>query len=174
MIIKHNKRLVDNKDKLYNDLLSFYFTEENLISRQNKAFNFKLSKLQHQHTEFQDRYAEEVLQLLNTVYNYKQSAITPNSYFAYVSNKDNYDSYVHNHEDVGGFTAVYYLTMPIGSGGEIEFYDTDQTTLMYKHKPIEDDILIFNSLLYHRPMPIDSNKFRICITLEISVKDNDG
>ena len=142
--------------------------------RKNQSFNFELSKLQNQHTEFQDKYAEEVLQLFNTAYNYKQSTVIPNTCSAYVSNKHNYDSYVHNHEDVGGFTAVYYLTMPIGNGGEIEFYDTDKTTLIYKHKPIEDDILIFNSLLYHKPLPIDSNDFRICINLGIGIKDNNN
>ena len=86
----------------------------------------------------------------------------------------------HNHEK-GWLTGTFYLQMPEeGAGsdeGAIEFshrgpkYPAGSSSFMSKLlRPSVRDLNIFSSSLFHRTLPFQSNKQRICIAFDLSKK----
>ena len=88
--------------------------------------------------------------------------------WAYVSNKDYYDSVIHNHINTATINGVYYLNVPNAKGGELEFYDEHENKLT-SVKPKTNDLLIFDGKLNHKPLPCDSTEYRIALNIEIKL-----
>ena len=87
-----------------------------------------------------------------------------NRVWAYYSTSTEYVSVWHDHTRTSTINSVYYLSVPGGDGGEIEFILNGN---IFSYKPEENDLLIFPDYLVHRPIPSLSEKARISINMEI-------
>ena len=87
-----------------------------------------------------------------------------NRVWAYYSTSTEYASVWHDHTRTSTINSVYYLSVPSGGGGEIEFILNGS---VFSYKPEEGDLLVFPDYLVHRPTPCLSEKARISINMEI-------
>lgn len=98
---------------------------------------------------------------------------------SYVSNKDNYRINVHKHTDsvifnyknfktvTANVSWVYYLNVPKESNTKIKFFD-DNNNCIKEYLPDEDDLIIFDSNIYHTPTKSDTKEYRITLNGDIS------
>ena len=91
--------------------------------------------------------------------------------WAYVSNKNDYRSCIHNHINSATINSVYYLNIPSSESGAIKFYD-DNYKVLYTHQPVNDELIIFPSYLLHEPQMSNTEEYRVAINLEITLCNN--
>ena len=84
--------------------------------------------------------------------------------WAYCSTSTEYASVWHDHTRTSTINSVYYLSVPSGDGGEIEFILNGS---IFSYKPEEGDLLVFPDCLVHRPTPPLTKGWRISINMEI-------
>ena len=103
--------------------------------------------------------------------------------WAVINSKDTYNQ-LHNHTN-SYLSAAYYVKAPKNSGN-IQFYDpnevkkfrhpqiekrTDLSALGYSIKPIEGNLLIFPSYLYHSVEKNLSDQDRIVVSFNVDIKN---
>lgn len=161
-IYKTSVILKDSVEELNKQIVNDYFTAEVQSLRSKGLYNFKLDC----------KYKDLISNLSNIFINEVNTKLNCNiqtqdlDVWAYVSNKDHYDSVIHNHANTANINGVYYLNVPNARGGELEFYDEfkNQLTII---KPCTNDLLIFDGKLNHRPLPCNSDEYRIALNIEI-------
>jgi len=164
--IVHNEKLVEDRLPIYHDLIDKYLTNEHLnVRQQHKLFNFEIK---YKYTELYNKICNVAINICKNEFIKFENYQPVDSLKTYISNKDNYDSWVHNHGLVyNSLTIVYYFSVPKANGGELVLYKQDQHTEISRYKPKEYDLLIFPSYVYHKPLKIDSNNFRISMNTTI-------
>jgi len=155
--IKYDKKAI--MDSIIND----YFTEDVQRLRSTGNYNFVLDSKYKEFNELMYRTYEVILKKL--LPNMVKSTRCADRVWAYVSNNKYNNPVIHNHKDTATFNAVYYLNIPNAKGGELEFYDNEQKPVFY-FKPEEGDFIIFPGEVDHKPLPCDSEEFRIAINME--------
>lgn len=165
-LFKDNIKLVEDRLSIYQNLIDIYFSaEHSKIKIEKKQYNFEIKD------KYPDLYKKVYSSFINLCINNFtkfENYTHYDSLCAYVSNKNNYDSWVHNHGKVANeLVAVYYFSVPKGNNGELVFYKDDGITEIIKYKPEEFDLLVFPSYLNHKPLPLDSNHFRISLNMTL-------
>ena len=83
--------------------------------------------------------------------------------FIYISTKEEYRSVWHNHVDSATISATFYLETN-DKGGGLEFaFNNPQDPIIY---PKKNKLYLFPSWMYHRPLPPEDDKIRICVNME--------
>tara|TARA_R100000388_G_scaffold57560_1_gene42514 strand:- start:132 stop:662 length:531 start_codon:yes stop_codon:yes gene_type:complete len=76
----------------------------------------------------------------------------------------------HNHVMTSTINSVYYLHIPKDmKGGEIEFRSRRKDVL--KITPKTNELYIFPNWMWHNPVNVESEEFRLSINLEIITKE---
>jgi hypothetical protein len=89
--------------------------------------------------------------------------------WCYTSNKEHYDSCIHDHTRTSILNGVYYFYVPEEfeyRDSSISFYDELENEI-WNYKPRTNDLIIFPNYLKHQPLPTKSEKYRIAINMEI-------
>ena len=162
-IYKTSINLKEVSEEVKTCIINDYHTNEVQNKRINKQYNFKLDK----------KYSDLILSLstiflneVNKQYSKDINLQTKLDIWAYVSNKYYYDSVIHNHASTANINGVYYLNVPNAAGGELEFYN-NKLNKISSIKPKTNDLLIFDGKLNHKPLPCDSDEYRIALNIEI-------
>jgi hypothetical protein len=151
-IVKDHKELLDN---------NYY------IKRQSSSFilDYKYDDLV---TYLYNYFVNKCKDLFGGLeFSYKNRSIG----WAYVSNKNDYRSCIHNHINSATINSVYYLNIPSSESGAIKFYD-DNYKVVYTHQPVNDELIIFPSYLLHEPQMSNTEEYRVAINLEITLCNN--
>lgn len=92
--------------------------------------------------------------------------------WAYCSNKNDFNSYWHDHNRVT-INSVYYINIPDNSGGPLFFRTTKDNNEyeIFSYYPKNYDLVIFPNYLEHKPIPPSSSEYRISINMEIICKN---
>jgi hypothetical protein len=164
-IYKTNIKLNSITQDVKNELIKEYWFKSFQEVRKKGMFNFVLS------AKYVDIEYDLIKLLLNTytkINTLDLNLVKTSKCFAYISTKDSYDSYIHNHKDVHSITAVYYAYVPKCKGGELEFYDNNNN-LINSIKPKTNDFVIFDGSLNHKPLPSNSNEYRISLSTGLEI-----
>jgi hypothetical protein len=92
--------------------------------------------------------------------------------WCYANNKDWYKGGIHNHMKTSVINAVYYFSVPETKKyreGALAFYN-EINEEVWAYKPRESDLVIFPNYLKHQPLPVNTEKFRFSINMEIFCK----
>lgn len=89
-----------------------------------------------------------------------------NSVWAYLNNKNNFESTIHNHSNTAVINGVYYLNTPSEGCSNINFYN-DNKELIFEHQPTNNQLLVFDGRLNHMPTKTNTEEFRIALNMEI-------
>jgi hypothetical protein len=93
------------------------------------------------------------------------------AYWIYYSNRLDPDYLWHNHVDTSTILCVYYINIPPGSGGEIDF-ELNGNFFSFKPKPF--DFIIIPNYLNHAPRQPLSNEYRISLNMEAQCLESPG
>lgn len=97
---------------------------------------------------------------------YKLLKENKNICWAYVRNKNDFDTCIHHHIKTSTINSVFYLNVPSKKTGGITFYrNIDNKFLTYY--PNDFDLIIFPNYLLHEPEKSESEEYRIAINMEI-------
>ena len=88
------------------------------------------------------------------------------SVWAYVNNKDNYSTSIHNHKKTSIINGVYYLNVPDSDSGRLVFYDDESNEIGFI-QPETNDLMIFDCNVNHKPLQSISDAYRIALNMEI-------
>ena len=89
-----------------------------------------------------------------------------NSVWAYLNNKNNFESEIHNHSKTAVINGVYYFNTPSEIGSKLNFYN-DNRELIFEHLPTTNQLLVFDGNLNHMPTKSHTEQFRIALNMEI-------
>ena len=154
--------LKESTESIKNNIVKDYHTNEVQKLRTVGKFNFKLDS---KYKDLITSLSKTFINVVNKTYNL--NIINKDlDVWAYVSNKDYYNSEIHNHATTATINGVYYLNVPNAKGGELEFYDEHKNKLT-SVKPKTNDLLIFDGTLNHKPLPCNSDEYRIALNIEI-------
>jgi hypothetical protein len=152
-----------DKDKLYNLIVKDHKNHIYI----NEAHNFKLN---NKYKDFNDElynkflfFCESLFGKIELLENNKKDC------WAYVQNKNDFKTTIHDHLKTSIINGVYYLSVPNKNSGNIDFFD-DELNIIYSHFPKENELLVFPAYLKHRPNQSKSDKYRIAINMEIICK----
>jgi hypothetical protein len=158
-----NIEISQDKDRLYNLIVEDH---KNYIYF-NDQYNFKLDE---KYKEFSQEiynkffiFCESIYGKLNLLENNKKDC------WAYVQNKNDFKTVIHDHLKSAVINGVYYLNIPDENSGSIDFFD-DDLNIIYSHYPKQNELLVFPAHLKHRPNQNKSDKYRISINVEIICK----
>ena len=126
------------------------------------------------------KYFWPIIKKLNTIACklYKKETIDGIKLHTYVSNKDNSISNVHKHSksfvyDNKKFTMsnsnvcwTYYLQVPETCDVKLKFFD-DNMKCIKEYSPVADDLIIFDSNIYHTPTKTNTENFRITLNADL-------
>lgn len=92
-------------------------------------------------------------------------------YWIYSSNRLDPDYMWHNHLSTSTMLCVYYINIPPGSGGEIDF---ELNGNFFSFKPKQFDFIIMPNYLNHAPRQPLSNEYRISLNMEAHCRESAG
>jgi|TARA_B100000035_G_scaffold303163_1_gene301464 predicted 2-oxoglutarate/Fe(II)-dependent dioxygenase YbiX len=85
-------------------------------------------------------------------------------FFSYVSNKDRNVSVLHDHTRTALANGIFYINVPKGDGGELLIRKSKYEDLIFP--VLEGDLMIFHGNIKHRPLPVNTEDYRISINME--------
>jgi hypothetical protein len=88
---------------------------------------------------------------------------TKENYWTYCTNRFDIAYVWHNHLRTSTMHSVYYLNVPCGSGGELDF---EYNGKFFSYKPKRYDLIIMPDFLNHAPRQPLSDEYRISINME--------
>ena len=150
-----------------NELTKEYWFKDVQELRNNNEYNFSLTA---KYIDIQYELAKLMLQFSRNFINFELDATRVTDAFAYVSTKNSNSPYIHNHKDFHSFTGVYYAYVPNATGGDLEFYD-DDNKFIRSIKPKTNDFILFDGSLNHKPLPSNSDEYRISLNIGIQIHD---
>ena len=173
--------------KLSKYVYDLYNNDKDGIERSNvkgwhsKSFKFEKESVPNNFIKSIHQYIKKVI-TTGYGWKYKPENIGVTEMWAVINSKDTYNQ-LHNHTN-SYLSAAYYVKAPKDSGS-IQFFDpnevkkfrhpeiekrTDLSAFGYAIKPIEGNLLIFPSYLYHSVGKNISNEDRIVISFNVDIK----
>jgi hypothetical protein len=156
-----------DKDKIYNEIISDFKSQEMQEYLASGANNFKLNKKYDFINTIYKKFFQESTKLFGEL------VLDPTNVkdgWAYINNKEFYKNGIHNHLRTSTINSVYYLNVPDEATGSINFFD-DEHNIIYMHCPKEKELLIFPNYMLHEPCQSMTDKYRIAVNLEIKCQN---
>jgi uncharacterized protein (TIGR02466 family) len=169
-------------------IYELYENDKKGIERSNvkgwhsKSFKFEKDNTPSNFVKSVHKYVKKVI-ISGYGWKYIPEKIGVTEMWAVINSKDTYNQ-LHNHTN-SYLSAAYYVKAPKNSGN-IQFYDpnevkkfrhpqiekrTDLSALGYSIKPIEGNLLIFPSYLYHSVEKNLSDQDRIVVSFNVDIKN---
>ena len=174
--------------KLSKYIYDLYNNDKNGIERSNvkgwhsKAFQFGKESVPNNFIKSIHQYIKKVI-TNGYGWKYKPENVGVTEMWAVINSKDTYNQ-LHNHTN-SYLSAAYYVKAAKDSGS-IKFFDpnevkkfrhpeienrTDLSAFGYAIKPIEGNLLIFPSYLYHSVGKNTTNEDRIVVSFNVDIKN---
>lgn len=157
----------------FNWCLDKKYLIDDLIAR-HQTFNYRIDRLNF---DVCDNYSKFLLKPIFDIFfdvskeNFELKERTPNyKFWSFVSNKDRNVSVLHDHSNTAKANGVFYLKTPKvknpKSGGLLIKKSRSIFAKRHIFTATEGVLIIFPGNLPHRPLPINSEEYRISINME--------
>jgi len=126
-----------------------------------KGYNFPILK---DYNNFFKKLYSKYYKLCKKKFHFNEYLDSKSVCWAYVSDKNDFKEYWHNHIKTSTINGVYYLNIPKKDNVTIDFELNDE---IFTHKVNNYDLLIFPDYLNHKPNRCYNDGYRISINMEI-------